>query len=317
MNPATAPKSLKASALRRALPLLRGLGAVFLLAFILEKADIRALWGLFRAAPWWALVVPAVCLVINTAIQAVRLHLLLPAPGPALAEVLRAYFMANFVGLALPAGAGDAVKVLTLRRHSRLGVLVAALAETRVQDLGMWGCLLVIGLVSPLPQRVPLLVPVAWVGAVVMLGAWLFLMPLARATAGWSRLPPKLATALAPFSGEGVAVPARRWSGVLTVPFVALNVLSVWVILQGYQVMMPPLDVARVVAAADVLISLPITVGGLGVREHAYALSFEPWGCSVTQAVAVALTRWAAEWGRAGIGAALLIAGRAAPARTG
>ena len=71
-----------------------------------------------------------------------------------------------------------------------------------------------------------------------------------------------------------------------------------------------PLRISRVLAlvpAADVLIWLPISIGGVGVRESAFAMALGPWGVPVASAVAIAITRWTGELARGAIGCMLWV----------
>ena len=63
------------------------------------------------------------------------------------------------------------------------------------------------------------------------------------------------------------------------------------------------------VPAADVLIWLPVSVGGVGVRESVFALALEPWGILAPSAVAIGIVRWTGELARGAIGCMLMALG--------
>ena len=77
--------------------------------------------------------------------------------------------------------------------------------------------------------------------------------------------------------------------------------------------------VLGLVPAADVLIWLPISISGVGVRESVFALALEPWGILAPSAVAIGIVRWTGELARGAIGCMLMALGegRAGRASTG
>ena len=67
--------------------------------------------------------------------------------------------------------------------------------------------------------------------------------------------------------------------------------------------------VLGLVPAADVLIWLPISISGVGVRESVFALALEPWGILAPSAVAIGIVRWTGELARGAIGCMLMALG--------
>lgn len=55
-----------------------------------------------------------------------------------------------------------------------------------------------------------------------------------------------------------------------------------------------------------------MTISGVGVREGVMARALAPYGAAPTLAVAIALTRWTGELGRAALGGVLLWVDRGA-----
>jgi uncharacterized membrane protein YbhN (UPF0104 family) len=95
----------------------------------------------------------------------------------------------------------------------------------------------------------------------------------------------------------------------LAFPFALINGLVVWIVLVAYGIDMSYAEVLAVIPAADTLISLPITVSGLGVREGIFVYVLAPWGADEAVAVAAGFTRWTGELGRALAGGLLLVVG--------
>ena len=278
--------------------------ALGIFSFVVTRADPGAALAHLRAAPWWALVVPSVLLLANSCLHAVRLRLLLPAPRPSWWAVLRCVLLGNFIGLALPTGGGEAAKVVALSRHT--GSMTSALGPlgaSRVMELGPWGLLVWWGAVAVLPGHVPAFVPFAWLSGAAMLGVLL----VAGAAMRWPG--PALAWLPAPISRRlfrlaEVHANARDIAAcaLLAVPFALVNCGVIYVILRAYGVPLTYLEVMGVIPTIDIIISLPITVSGLGVREGMFVVALAGWGVDPAVAVAVSFTRWTAELFRSGLG---------------
>ena len=88
-----------------------------------------------------------------------------------------------------------------------------------------------------------------------------------------------------------------------------LNVLSVLVVATALGAELPVHHAIGVVPAMDTLISLPVTISGVGLREGVFVVAFEPRGLGRDAAVAAAWTRWSGEILRALVGGALFALG--------
>jgi uncharacterized membrane protein YbhN (UPF0104 family) len=123
------------------------------------------------AAPRW--IWPAVVglFVVNSGLYVWRVDVLMAERLPFWAG-LRAVLVANFAGIALPTGAAEAAKVLTLAEYiGGVDRSLATIVASRLVELVIWAGLLVWAAVFVLPGRLDVLVPVAWVFALGMLGA--------------------------------------------------------------------------------------------------------------------------------------------------
>ncbi len=302
-------------------PAIRGGLTLLAVTWIARRVDPgRALDDLL-AAPGWVFAVPATLLMGNAALHAVRLTVLLRGIGvPArVRDALSALLQGQFAGLVLPRGGGDVVKAAWLSRATgRLDAVLAALLVTRLLEIVPWLALLVYGLGWGLRGRYPLLATSAAtftalfaVALVVALGAARF----GEAVAG--RLPFGRDAAVrvaAAVRQVGRAPRAVLVAGLLTLPVAAANVTSVWLVLRGYGVPMGIAEAAAVVPAADTVISLPVTVAGLGLREGVFVTFLEPWGVPESRAIAAAFTRWTGELARAAVGGVLFaVSGRLRP----
>ena len=99
-------------------------------------------------------------------------------------------------------------------------------------------------------------------------------------------------------------------------PFAAVNSFVVWLILCAYGVPLSYPATLGLIPTLDVVISLPVTVSGVGVREGMFAWALAPLGVDTATALAIACTRWSGELVRSALGGALWVAGeRILPAR--
>lgn len=268
-----------------------------------------------RAAPTWVFVLPAVLLFFNSCVHAVRLRLLLPPPDPAAGVpaapfpgVLRSVLLGNFVGLILPTGGGEAVKVLALSRLTGdFETALATLGLSRVLELGPWGLLLFWGAFDVLPERLPAYVGPTVLGGVTMLAVF----GLALTTLRW---PDRVLAVVPAWAGRarlvrlaGVRAPWPRVlaCGLLAIPFALVNCFVVYAILHGFGAALPYRDVLGLIPTLDVIISLPITISGLGVREEMFVRGLAAWNIDPATALAVASTRWSGELFRSLLGGAL------------
>ncbi|MFN7143581.1 MAG: lysylphosphatidylglycerol synthase transmembrane domain-containing protein [Myxococcota bacterium] len=288
-------------------PVLRVLLAVAILGAVLVRVDPGAALDEVRRAPVTAFAVPAVLLFFNTLLHGARLRLLLPDPLPSWGAVFRVVLLGNFFGVFLPTGGGEAAKVVVLgRRIGKLEEAAASLVTARVMELVPWALFLVWGALAVLPDRLPAFVPLAWGVAAGFAGVVL----VAAGALWWGdavllRLPPAVHRRLHPVTRVRAAPRRLALCALLAFPFALVNVYVVAYILRAYGVALPAGDVLGVVPAVDVIIALPVTLSGIGVREGMFVHAFGAWGVAEPVALAVAFTRWSADLGRAMVGGVL------------
>lgn len=288
----------------RVLVLFRLLLALALLGLVLARVDPGVAADHMRAAPWWAYAAPWALMVVNAGVHALRLGVLLPAPRPPWREVMRSVLLGNFFGLFLPTGGGDVAKVVALGRATgRFEEALAALLVSRLLELVPWGLLLVWGAMAVLPGRLPALEALAWATAAGMAAALgLAAAALRLGTPRLRWLPAAVARRVDRLRGFRASRAQVCACLALTFPFALLNCLAAWIVLRAYGVGVSYPTVMGLVPTLDVLIALPVTVSGVGVREGVFLYGLAAWGVPPPVALAVALTRWTGELFRAGLG---------------
>jgi uncharacterized membrane protein YbhN (UPF0104 family) len=285
--------------------------ALAILAVLLARIEPGKVLDQLRLAPWWAMVLPSVLMFGNTVLHSARLWLLLrEVPWP---RVLRISLLGNFFGILLPSGGGEAVKVLALGRSTPgLGYeqAAAALLATRVLDLVPWAAFLVWAAVGVLPERLPAFAGLAAAGAgALTCGILVSVAALHWGPAGLQRLPVRVARWFAPLARLRANAAPLWVSLVLAFPFAFVNIAVVWAIGRAYGIPLPLPDAMGAIPAMDLVIVLPITISGVGVREGMFVHVLGAWGVAEPLALAIAFWRWSGEIGRAAVGGILFALG--------
>lgn len=302
---------------RLALGILRVGLSVLGMIFVLRLAQGSDPGAALRALPAWSLAVPLLAMLTNTALLALRHRLALGALGLRLpfTGLLSLHLQSSFAGLLLPRGGADLVRLTALGRATgAVESVVAAGALLRLTDLVTWAGFLLFFLASgPWPGLGLLELGAAvFVGlaVTVVLGAVLL-----RAAGRWSgprvaRLPwigPRILAFAAALSlglrqrGLGLRV------ALLGLPMAGINVLSVSALLEAAGAELGLARAFGLVPAMDAALSLPITLGGVGVREAIFVLVGGSLGLTEPASLAVAWLRWSGEIGRGLIGGLLAL----------
>ena len=283
--------------------------AVILLVIVVTRVDPGEAAAQVRSAPWWVFVVPPALLVLNSGIHAIRIGVLLPAPRPGFLAVLASVLIGNFFGIFLPSGGGEAAKVVALGRATGdFETALAALATSRLLELIPWGLLCVWGALVVLPDRLPGYVWLAWLTAAGFSAVLLAVCGFGPRL-GALPLPAGLRARVARLLAFR---PPRRHvyaSLAASVPFAAINCLVIWLVQRAYGGPLSYGEIMGVAPTLDVVISLPVSVSGVGVREAVYVDGFGAYGVAAPVALAIAFTRWTGELLRAGVGGLVFLAG--------
>ena len=303
--------------------LLRLAATAAAVAWVVSRIEPGEALQHLRAAPAWVYLVPVALMTLNAWIHAVRVQLLLSAAGVVASQgaILGAILRAGFVGLVLPTGGSEVAKVAWLTRVTGEGeAAVAALAGVRVLELLPWAGLLIFGLSQGLLQQDPLIGASAVFFAAAFLGVVGISAIGVRFGPGIARRIPGRPGDFAVRCAEALYRVRRRPGHVLAalllaVPFALINCLSIYVALVGHGIPLSYVEVLALFPAADTIISLPVTISGVGVREGVFVHALAPWGVSESLAVAASLTRWTGELGRAAVGGVLFVLRDPAAAR--
>lgn len=234
-----------------------------ILSLVLMRVDVGSIWSATTALDSSAIVIALLLTFVAHFINAVKLRIFLPHLS--LAQSVRFTLIAVFYGTALPGQlAGDAVKALRLARASEVDTASVVGAVTVDKVIGLFALLLLTALglgishdqFSPEISRTALAVTVpACVGLVAIL-----VLPLPSWFGRWSE---KLSA----------------WHTLTLTPATLLKALVVGLIFQSFciglfvvvgqalGIDLPIANWAVVVGLIGVVLLLPLTIAGIGLRD--------------------------------------------------
>ena len=265
----------------------RALVSVATLALALALLDWRQLGALIERLDAGALAGSALIDVALLITLAFRWWLMVrPAAPLPFSRHLAIYLGANLMNLLTPANlGGDVYRVVALRKHGEAGELAVALVRERL--IGLIGYFVTFLICATVLWKTvagagdglarPLAVAMAAAAAgllAVLFGRWLT-RRLTRSP--WLEARHRLRT-LTRHAHQTLRFgpPARATTlFALTLLGLVLWIAAVWMIARRLTPDVPIVALGAVVVIAEVVRLVPITVQGLGVREAAYAFSFE------------------------------------------
>ncbi|HEY90067.1 MAG TPA: flippase-like domain-containing protein [Thermoflexia bacterium] len=268
----------------------------YLLCF---QIDLAQFWAVVRQARWGYLLAATLLMVAGTALRAVRWQVLLRALEieVPLRRLVYLYFVGSFFNIFLPSGlGGDAVKMAELAQSTDRAP--EAIGTTLVdRATGLWVLFLLALLALPfsgdlLPAGWLPLIAVSAVGGV--LGGWLVLAsPLVPWLGAHVRLPGQEKMERFYRSISQLGYPALGRACLVSLVFdlllIAFNVL----VALSFDLRLPLTVFLLFTPLISFSLALPISIGGLGVREQTYILLFSAVGVSEVTAIALSLANYA------------------------
>jgi uncharacterized protein (TIRG00374 family) len=311
MVPVVEPPALRDER-RRIHPGLVVLGLAVTAAFgylAVRNAHVDEVWDALRESEWWWLAPAFVLLAFTVLLRAVRWHSLFAAKSrPPLREVLGALLVGYFFNNLLPLRAGEAARVLALKRRagSSRAEAGATVVVERAYD--------VLSLLVLLFVAAPLLPAVSWLGAAAVFAAAVavaiaativvvavygerpllaMLRPLRRvAPVSEERLERVAVSAVGGLAGlrnPRIAVAAFVWT---TLSWLALAA-SCAALLAGFNTGLSTEDIILagllVVIATNLALVLPSSPAAIGVFEAATLVALGAYGVSDSVALSYAL----------------------------
>ncbi|MFN3825784.1 MAG: lysylphosphatidylglycerol synthase transmembrane domain-containing protein [Pseudorhodobacter sp.] len=251
--------------------------SVLMLALVMWQVAPQDLWQSLRGvAPGW-LALAALALALQILLSALRWQVTARALGMDLPRrrALGEYGLAVFSNTFLPGGVlGDVTRALRARhlqgwRRAAASVVIERLAGQVA--LGLWALGAVVVWLGPEP------------GGLLLAGAGLIgLMGL---------------LALRRFAPEAGPALRRSWTGAavwpaqlgLTLAILALNIFGFWAAARAVGVDLPAFAAAFLIPLTLLVMVVPVTVNGWGLREGAAAALWPLMGVGATSAVAASI----------------------------
>lgn len=283
---------------KRLFDLLKILVSLVLIVVILRSVDVRALWEVVRNADPWYLLAAQVVLMLGVLVRAYRWQILVQDQGVAvpLTELTALYFVGFLFNNLLPSGfGGDPVKMYELSRRSKRGAeAVSSVLVDRFMGLFALQAIGLMALVFAwrlVPMEIVILT-VAVFGT-SLLAAWVVSYrrlwnTLAERVPLFDRLlaikaVSSLVSSLQNYSGSAL-LRSLGMGVVFNVLLIASNVLigtalGADLLLPYYMIFVP---------LTSLVLILPISFAGLGVREGTYVFLFSQAG--LTREVALSLS---------------------------
>ena len=267
--------------------------------YLFHKVDLAAMWQIGKEVSPWMFLWGLLLQVIQVLLYGFRWKLVLKAIGERLSfrQSCEIFSIGNFFGQVLPGAiGGDAVRMWkTHRAGLSLGKSINSVALERIATV--FGLVLLVTLSEPLLLKRLGNVdgPHIWLFpalTVASVGGILFLTQLDRLS--WKRLP--FGEKIADFAK--LAEDTRKlwfspWygPGVLAVVLIGhINLVQVvWVLVLGTGVHVDMLDCLVLVPPAILIATLPISIGGWGIRETAMITLLGMVGVPAAQATVVSV----------------------------
>jgi uncharacterized membrane protein YbhN (UPF0104 family) len=268
---------------------------IYLLVF---QVNVGQLWHVVRQARWGYLLAAMVLMIAGTALRAVRWQVLLQALDieVPLRKLVHLYFVGTFFNIFLPTGlGGDAVKMAELARFT--GRAPESIGTTLVdRATGLW-VLFVLALLA-LPFSYALL-PDGWLPVIALgtltgvLGGWVVMAtPLIPWLGGKVRLPGQEKLERFYHSVSQLGYPALGKACLVSLIFDLFLIVFNLLVAYGIGVDQPLGIFLLFTPLISFSLALPISVGGLGVREQTYILLFGALGVSDAAATAMSLANY-------------------------
>jgi len=253
-----------------------------LLAWLGSRIDFAETTRLILRADRGGLVAAGATFLASNLLGAIQWRALLRANGLDIpfTHVIAYYFQGLFFGLFLPASVGaDVSRVYDTTRHTgELGASVAATVMDRLVGFYSMGMMAVLALLLGLPEPppAPILIPILGFASVNLVVALALFSRRVSALLGRiaHRLPQEGLRRVAVSLVETLHRLGRRpgllsWVLSLSIVVQVLRVLMHYQVAQAMSIDLPLRDFFVIIPVLAVLVALPISFGGIGVREWA------------------------------------------------
>lgn len=280
---------------------LRAIVSVALLALVVSRIDFGAAGDRLSGGRWWSFAAAVVVLFASFVVGAARWHVFLEAAGVAspLSAAIRAYTIGMFTTNFLPTQIGGDVTRAWIA--GRPGTRMRAAATVVIDRASAIFCLVLVAWIALAadPGPVPGTLIAALAASVGILAVAAFLAALfVRGGTGLGRF---FGDRLRGWGEEArqatracLRAPVVRRTLLLGLVFQALVVLALWLLARAILLDLPFSVLAVTLPPVLIATTLPISIGGFGVREGMFVLLLREAGVGTTDATLLSLLSAAA-----------------------
>ncbi len=265
---------------------------------LLFQVDVRELAATLNAVRWPYVLAATLVMIFGTALRGLRWQVLLEALDirVPLRTLVHLYFVGAFFNMFLPSGfGGDAVKMAKLAQET--GQAPESIGTTLVERAtGLWVLFLMALIALPFSRH---LLPAAWtlpilaltlggvVGGFVVMGT-----PLLPWLGGKIHLPAQDKLERFYRSVAQLGYPALLKACGVSLVFDLLLILFTWLLAEGVDVHQPLGVYLLFTPIISFSLALPISIGGLGVREQTFVTLFAAVGVGAAPATTMSLLNY-------------------------
>lgn len=277
--------------------------SIALLALVAHNLEWSAVWKSISKLAWWALPLAIFLQVLAFLIGIFRWHMLLSLQGVpySIVQVFRPYFIGAFFNNFLPSTTGgDAYRIYHIHsnRHGPAAAFSPVITE---RILGLATLLLIASIAFAFyGDNNPIINQVGYAAASFLLGLSLFLAtlgipfiywPMHRFLERWIKF--KLVAGFLQV-GEAIHAYVKRPTLVLIIIILSASmhfcmIMLFWILGLGVGAVMPLTSYVLTIPLILVAAGLPISIGGLGVREATAITLFAAAGMQRADAAAIAI----------------------------
>lgn len=275
--------------------LLKALITVGLLCVLLVKVDFEKSVDLLISAVPFAVVAVLLVLILQIGLTVIRWHLIMVRRKMPimLSHSARYFWVGLFFNQLLPSSiGGDAVRSYCLVRDGEtLGRAAVSVLLDRV--LGTIGLLILVGLFMPYAMAVIENKEMQWglmltlLVAIGGLATLLFADIFARKFPGWPAM--RVLTTLAKDGRQLLFVPWGWKLILMSVLIHCISILAVGLCAWALDIRVNWLSLAIIVPVATLLVTLPVSIAGWGVREGVMVVGLGYAGVGLEQALALSV----------------------------
>ena len=260
---------------------IRALVSITLLGLLFGYLDFGRLLQILRGAQPALIGGLFVLLLLERVFSAYRWYVLLQGKAPAIAfrSVLGLTFISFFLGTFMPGAAAQLLRIYVMSRAiSDLALAFSSVLVERLLAVFALFLLVSLGLLIAPPELPATLAYLAWLGLGAVIFVWLWLMlPVTReltshTLSGRWLLPLrtrliKVYRHLDDYARQPFLI---LWAMLLAIAMQCLRVLSAYVGALALGIQVPVVTFAVLVLIVILVALLPISIGGIGVREAAF-----------------------------------------------